>query len=173
MHASAPDLVALVAVDDDILDALVEAAVTDADPDDVTPDLGAGWTDARLAWLRRFHEERRRGFDAHHDEVTRAIVVDHSIVGAVRIHRTPDDPSVAEIGIWVVRSKRGTGVGAAAIVATCELAAALGIRIATATTTSANTAARRILDRLAFQCSVDGTGVTATRALTTRTGGVP
>jgi hypothetical protein len=53
----------LVVVDEDVLELLVEAAVTDAAADEVTPPSTADgrWSDDRVAWLRQFHRERRPG----------------------------------------------------------------------------------------------------------------
>jgi hypothetical protein len=53
----------LVVVDDAVLDRLVEAAVTGAAADEVTPPSTADgrWSDDRVAWLRQFHRERRPG----------------------------------------------------------------------------------------------------------------
>lgn len=49
--------VMLVAVDELVLEQLVQAATTDAAADDVTPPLtvGTDWTATRVKWLQDFH----------------------------------------------------------------------------------------------------------------------
>lgn len=52
----------LVPVDDAVLEQLVDAAVSDAAADDVTPPLtpGPAWSAERVAWLRAFHRSGER-----------------------------------------------------------------------------------------------------------------
>ncbi|MFC0680441.1 GNAT family N-acetyltransferase [Lysobacter korlensis] len=107
--------VELVPVDEDVLDELVVVATADADPDDVTPPLGVGWTVERIAWLRRFHRDRRVEL-AGGDEETMAVRVDGRIVGSTRLHRfSPDDPDALECGLWLGRSARGQGLSHAVL----------------------------------------------------------
>ena len=51
----------LIAVDEVVLEQLVQAAVSDASADEVTPPLSAGaeWTAARVVWLETFHRDPR------------------------------------------------------------------------------------------------------------------
>jgi len=73
--------VALVAVDDAVLEQLVEATITDASADEVTPPLTAGpaWTPTRIAWLRDFHRGRRIGPGRTGPGTTWAITVDQRV----------------------------------------------------------------------------------------------
>lgn len=119
---SAPG-VQLVPVDPGVLDALLTAAIDGAEPDEVTPPLGPGWTPDRLTWLRTYHEERRVGFSGGGAEETRAVRVSGRIVGASRLQRTnPPDPTEVEWGIWLVKDARGQGVAHAVL--TLEMARA-------------------------------------------------
>ncbi|MGD9526178.1 GNAT family N-acetyltransferase [Pseudonocardia sp.] len=165
--------VTLVPFDEPTLDALVAAALADADPDEVTPPLGAGWTAERLAWLRDHHLAPRP-----HRE-TWAVVAGGAVVGAVRLtpvadpaesptrpdemrnsqengpaerSTRPDEMrnSRVEVGMWLVRSARGRGVGAAALRLALDLAAG---RTVVAHTTVANAAAVAALRRLGFVTS--------------------
>ncbi|MGE3285554.1 MAG: GNAT family N-acetyltransferase [Pseudonocardia sp.] len=151
--------------DEPTLDALVSAALADADPDEVTPPLGAGWTAQRLGWLREYHLAPRP-----HRE-TWAVVAGGAVVGAVRLTpvadpvESPTRPdemrnSRVEVGMWLVRSARGRGVGAAALRLALDLAAG---RTVVANTTAANTAAVAALHRLGFVTS-SGTEPGAVRA---------
>jgi len=92
--------VALIPVDDLVLEQLVEAATTDASADEVTPPstCGPGWTPARIAWLRDFHRARRTGLDGPAKEITWAITVDHRVVGSVRLQRSVH-PGLLETGV--------------------------------------------------------------------------
>jgi len=156
--------VALVTVDDAVLEQLVEAAITDASPDEVTPPVTAGpaWTPTRIAWLRDFHRDRRAGLDDPVRETTRAITVDQRVVGSVRLQRT-ERPGVLETGVWLTRSTRGHGVGRAAIAAAVREAAALGATAVRAETTANNAGALTVLERLGFDLTPadDGRGVHA------------
>lgn len=149
--------VELTAVDEARLAELVEAATTDATADEVTAALTAGdtWTSARVAWLRQFHRDRRRGFDGPTGEVTRAVVVADRVVGAVRLKWT-GSPGVLETGIWLTRTARGRGVGRAAMAAVLDEAAALGARVVRAETTPRNAAALAVLRHLGFALEPGG-----------------
>ena len=156
--------VALVAVDDTVLDQLVEAATTDASADEVTPPLTAGpaWTPTRIAWLRDFHRDRRAGLDGPARETTWAITVDQRVVGSVRLKRT-ERPGLLETGVWLTRGTRGYGVGRAAMAAALREAAALGSTSVWAETTASNASALTVLERLGFDLTPadDGRGVHA------------
>lgn len=142
---------ALVAVDDHVLDQLVEAATTDAAPDDVTPPLTAGhvWTPTRIAWLRDFHRDRRAGLHGPTGESTWAVTIEQQVVGSVRLRHT-DRQGRVEIGMWLIRAVRGHGVARAAMTfALCE-AAELGVTSVWAETTVGNAGALGLLARLGF-----------------------
>ncbi len=156
--------VALVTVDDTVLEQLVEAAITDASADEVTPPLTAGpaWTPTRIAWLRDFHRDRRTGLDGPARETTWAIILDQRVVGSVRLQRT-EWPALLETGVWLTRGTRGRGVGRAAMAAALREAAALGSTAVRAETTASNAGALTVLERLGFDLTpVDhGRGVHA------------
>lgn len=162
----------LVDVDEAVLDELVAAAVGDAAPDEVTPQLtpGTEWTDERIAWLRELHRSRRTGLSGPAGEATWAIVTDGRVVGQVRLKRT-DDPGVLETGIWLVRAVRDRGLGAQAIAAALQKAAEAGAQAVRADTTSANHPALGVLRRLGFRLQA-GDGPGAVRAVV-RLDGVP
>ena len=142
---------ALVPVDEEVLDALVRAATTDADADEVTPALTVGqqWSPERIDWLRRYHRDRRAGLDGPLGEATWAVVGPAGVLGAVRLQRT-DEPGVLLAGVWLGRSARGNGLGGSAVAAVLEQAAAAGARTVRAETTARNTAAVVVLRRLGF-----------------------
>jgi DNA invertase Pin-like site-specific DNA recombinase/RimJ/RimL family protein N-acetyltransferase len=146
--------VALVAVDDVMLEALVQAAITDAAADEVTPPLSAGstWTPERVAWLRGFHRHRRAGITGPAGEGTWAVVVGDRVVGSVRLARARE-PGVLEAGIWLTRAARNQGLGQAAMAAVLREAAAMGADAVRAETTAGNAAALSVLRRLGFELS--------------------
>lgn len=149
MTATKSQAVQLVPVVDRVLEELIQAAVADAEPDDVTPPLGEGWTVERVTWLRAYHRERRAGFTGGRDEETSAIRFDGRIVGASRLHRTnPADASELEWGIWLVRSARGQGIGQAVFRLAAKHAARAGARRIVARTTAGNEAALQLLRRV-------------------------
>ena len=145
-------------VDDANLAELVQAALGDAAPDEVTPPLTAGnvWTPERVEWLTRFHVDRRAGLDGPAGEATWAVEVDGGVVGAVRLKRTAE-PGVLETGIWLTRRARGRGVGRRALAAVLEEAAAGGAAAVRADTARGNGPALAALRDLGFVCT-DGAG---------------
>jgi RimJ/RimL family protein N-acetyltransferase len=158
-----PSSVGLIAVDEEALEQLVHAAVSDASADEVTPPLNAGaeWTPARVAWLETFHRDRRAGISGATGEATWAVVVGSAVVGSVRLKST-NEPGVLETGIWLTRSSRGRGVAVAAMAAVLRTAAALGAQEVRADTTTGNISALGVLRRLGFDLEVtDGDSVRA------------
>lgn len=143
--------VALVTVTDDVLEQLVQAAMSDADADEVTPNLtpGGGWTPARVAWLRSFHRDRAGGLSGPAGEATWAVLVNDRVAGATRLKQTATHGWL-EVGIWLTRNARGQGVGHRAIIAAMDEASALGAHYLTADTTAGNTRAITMLRRLGF-----------------------
>lgn len=145
---------ALVAVDEVVLEALVDAATQDASADDVTPRLAgdSAWTPARIEWLRSFHRDRRAGLSGDTGEATWAVVVDGLVVGSVRLMRTTEE-GVLETGIWLTRSCRGRRVGSLTMAKVLHQAVALGARGVRADTTRENIGAIKILRQLGFDVS--------------------
>lgn len=150
-------LVELVAVDNIVLERLVQVATSDALADEVTPPLTSGpeWTPTRIAWLRAFHVDRRAGLQGPAGEVTWAVVLDQRVVGSVRLQRTQQSGEL-ETGAWLIRSSRGQGVGRAAMEAVLREAAALGFVAVCARTTVSNASALRVLKRLGFDLTPTG-----------------
>jgi RimJ/RimL family protein N-acetyltransferase len=159
--------VVLVAVDNAVLEALVDAAPSES-ANEVSPPLtpGGTWTLERIEWLRRLHRDCRAGLDGPARQATWAVTEGGHVVGAVRLGRTDED-GVLETGIWLTRGTRGRGVGQAAIAAVLDKATALGADAVRADTTSGNAAALSVLRRLGFELSPaeDGQGVRALRRL--------
>jgi RimJ/RimL family protein N-acetyltransferase len=157
-------VVRLVAVDDTVLEQLVQAAVTEAVADEVTPPLTAGpsWTPTRVAWLRDFHRDRRLGLAGPAGEASWAVVFDERVVGSVRL-RQCEAAGVLETGIWLTRGARGRGIGRAAMTAVLDEAADLGAQEVHAQTTVDNVVAQGVLRRLGFHLEPadDGQGVQA------------
>jgi RimJ/RimL family protein N-acetyltransferase len=146
--------VELVAVDEHILEQLVEVATTDAAADEVTPPLTGGptWTAQRIAWLREFHRSHRDGLAG---QSVWAVLVDGAVAGQVRLERHDAD-GPGEIGLWLARSVRGRGVGIAVVHAVVDRAAAAGLRRVIAETTTGNIIARRTLERAGFTVVAGG-----------------
>ena len=144
--------VELVPVDEDVLERLVAAAVTGAAADEVTPPVtpGEDWSAERVAWLRRWHRDRRAGLDGPLGEETRAVLKAGGPVGAVRLQRT-GEPGVLLTGLWLIRTARGHGTGRAALAAVLTRAAELGAGELHADTTAANGPAVAVLRRLGFR----------------------
>ncbi len=67
--------VRLVDVTDEILEQLLDVALTDAAPDDVTPPLGEtdGWNPERIGWIRDYHRGAAAGVDGPAAQKTLAI----------------------------------------------------------------------------------------------------
>jgi RimJ/RimL family protein N-acetyltransferase len=156
--------VTLLGVDELTLDRLVNAAITDAAADEVTPPVTTGdeWSAARIAWLKDFHRTRRDGLSGPVGEATWAILARDQVVGSVRLKRTAV-PEILETGIWLTRRTRGQGVGRLAMAGVLQTAATLGAQGVRAETTTGNRAALRVLRSLGFDlvASKDGAGVAA------------
>lgn len=159
MHPNAQERpsVSLVAVDEPVLAKLVAVASTSATAGEVTPALTPGndWNPQRIAWLERFHRERRGGLDGPKGEATWAVVVDGWVVGSVRLKALPER-HVVETGIWLARSARGRGIGRQAVASVLDHAAGAGAHEVRAETTPANRAAQGLLRSLGFELVVGG-----------------
>lgn len=126
-------------LDEDLLAALLDTAVTDADPSEVMPAVPGppGWTADRRAAFLAFHHEWAA------TPTTYAILVAGQVVGAARLQPTPD--GALEAGLWIGRSHRGQGVGHAVVALLRAEAKAQGASRIVASTTDTNTAAQRLL----------------------------
>jgi RimJ/RimL family protein N-acetyltransferase len=163
--------VQLVAVDEQVLAALVEAATRGAMPDEVTPPLGDGWTPERTLWLRAYHRDRRAGLAGPLGEATWAVLVGGAPVGGARLRWTGEE-GTADTGLWLIRSARGAGVGRTALAVVLALAPAAGVRSVAADTAAGNLGALAVLRHLGFTLGdpVDGRvrAIVATAAAETR-----
>ncbi|GCE02400.1 GNAT family N-acetyltransferase [Embleya hyalina] len=126
-------------LDEESTASLLDAAVCGAEPEEVMPAVvGApGWTAERRAAFLAFHHEWAA------TPTTYAILVDDTVVGAARLQPTPDGD--LETGLWIGREHRGRGVGRAVVALLRAEARSQGAPRVVATTTDANTAARRLL----------------------------
>lgn len=162
----------LLPMDDDALKRLVEVAVADAHPDEVTPPLtpGSAWTPERVSWLCDFHRDRRGGLDGPKGEATWAVLAEGSIIGSVRLKRTAES-GVLQTGLWLARATRKRGWGRLALAACLREAVLLGVSAVQADTTADNGGALTILRDLGFDLTrdADGTGVTGSLSLVHRT----
>ena len=141
----------LVPVDDAVLDQIVDAAITGASADEVTPPLSAAneWTPERIAWLRDYHRANREGLAGPTGEATWAVVASGKVIGSARLKLT-DQPQVFETGIWLTRSSRGHGIGSAVLTAVLLEATAGGATTVRADTAESNVGALSVLRRLGF-----------------------
>ena len=159
----APREVELLDVDETVLSRLVGAALSDADPDEVTPPIGGPhWGPERIERLRRLHRDRRLGLDGPLGEATWAVALDGEVVGGVRLKRMAA-PDVLETGIWLTRSARGKGVGRKAIADVLDVAQKHGARAVRADTSPENASALHVLQRLGFTTAREGDRVVAFR----------
>jgi RimJ/RimL family protein N-acetyltransferase len=145
--------VRLVPIDGEaMLQRLLAVAVADAEPDEVMPPVPGppGWTPARRDAFRDFHRGRYDGLTGIARTAMFAIATtEGDVIGMIRLTRleADDEAGIAETGIWLGRSARGRGIGTAALRALLCLAGPAGVHTVVAGTTSANTAALRVLDR--------------------------
>ncbi|WP_084469286.1 GNAT family N-acetyltransferase [Nocardiopsis trehalosi] len=140
--------VALVPLDDAVLEDLLAVAVRDADPEDTMPPVPGppGWTTERRDAFRRYHRARYPGLGA--DEATYAVTdATGRVAGAARLRRVEGRPGAVETGIWLGRSYRGRGVGTAALSALVATAARTGATVLVADTTAGNAGALAALRR--------------------------
>ncbi len=103
--------VALLDVSEAVLEQLLELALWDADPDEVTPPLGtaAGWNTDRISWFREFHRASAAGLDGPAGQKSWAISYDGQLAGSVRLRRTDTEPDQVDDG--GVGAGVGVGVG--------------------------------------------------------------
>ncbi|MEE2569016.1 GNAT family N-acetyltransferase [Pseudarthrobacter sp. J64] len=136
--------VSLAGVNQDVLEQLLELALRDAAPDEVTPPLGGqGWNQERIDWFRAFHRAAADGLDGPAAEKTWAVLCNGTVAGSIRLKRAGG--CAAETGIWLGRAFRGRGIGSAALGLVLAEARRAGLEQVTSHTTAGNTAARRLL----------------------------
>lgn len=141
-------------LDEQLLEVLADIAVNDADPSDVMPPVAgeAGWTAVTRAAFVAHHRARLQGLAGAHRERCYAVSRDATPVGIARLQQV--DVDVFEAGVWLARSERGRGIGTAVADLLRVEAKRLGGHLV-ATTTTRNTAALRILQRVSTELVVD------------------
>lgn len=151
--------VRLADIDEPLLAQLLELALRDASPDEVTPPLGtaAGWNDERLAWFRAYHRSAAAGLDGTAAEKSWAVLCDGEPAGSIRLKRT-ENGYTAETGIWLGRGYRGRGVGTAALALVLAEARRAGLQQVVAHTTAGNAGAQRILTSAGASLTHDDDG---------------
>ncbi|MDI3211102.1 GNAT family N-acetyltransferase [Arthrobacter sp. AL12] len=139
-----PAGVRLADVTEPVLERLLNVAIQDADPDEVTPPLGSasGWNSERISWFREYHHAAA-GLDGPAQQKSWAISSDGELAGSIRLQRT--GPDSLETGIWLGRSFRGHGIAREALRLVMERAAASGAAVLEADTTAGNAAALVLL----------------------------
>ncbi|MEV8566716.1 GNAT family protein [Streptomyces sp. NPDC051322] len=135
-------------LDAESLAELLAVAVHDATPDEVMPPVAGppGWTTERQEAFRAWHRARRPGLGGPLRESTFVIRHDGEIVGSARL-AVRDRPDVLETGMWLGRSRRGRGIGTAALRILLQEAARTDAHSVVAETTAHNTAALTALRR--------------------------
>ncbi|KAB1912042.1 GNAT family N-acetyltransferase [Micromonospora sp. AMSO31t] len=133
-------------VDERNLEPLLSVAAAEAEPEDVMPpvEAPAGWSLARREAFREFHRASFGGLDGPTHTLMYAIVAGGEVVGMVRMTRC-GEPGTVETGMWLGRSARGQGLGAAALRELLHAAAAAGMRTVVAETTPDNQGAVSVL----------------------------
>ncbi|MEU2039871.1 GNAT family N-acetyltransferase [Nocardia niwae] len=156
-----PAHVTLEPLDEQCLTDLLHAAVADAQPGEVMPveGPGDGWDTEREARFLAFH--RSRALAAPPVEATYGIRVGGEVIGAARLCPLPINPRAAEAGVWIGRSRRGSGIGTAVFAALIERATAEGYTKLFVSTTTDNTAVLRLLAARGIEYTVDGIEATA------------
>jgi ribosomal-protein-alanine N-acetyltransferase len=167
-----PD-VRLVDVDETVLGQLLDLAVQDASPAEVTPPLGSGpgWNAERLAWFRAYHRAAASGLDGPAREKSWAVVCDGSLAGSIRLKRTAPDtagPCTAETGIWLGRGYRGKGIGSAALRLVLVEARRARLHQVVARTSAGNVGAQRILGSAGAVLTHDDDGTVSAAVVLSR-----
>lgn len=156
-------------VDEANLESLLSVAAAEAEPADVMPpvDAPAGWSLARREAFRDFHRASFGGLNGPTRTLMFAVCAGGEVVGMIRMTRR-DAPGVVETGMWLGRSARGQGLGAAALRELLNAAAAAGMHSVVAETTPDNLGAVAVLrncgaklreddDRVYAEISLDAT----------------
>lgn len=161
-----PERLRLAPLDLRLVESLLGVAVADAAPEEVMPPVAGppGWTPARREAFRAFYRARLAGFAGPDRTVMYAVTVDGQVVGMIRLAvrgGEDGDPAVLETGIWLARTWRGRGVGAAALRAVLAEAWSHGARAVVADSTTANPAALAVLRTCGAVLTTTGTTVYA------------
>ncbi|SBT48655.1 GNAT family N-acetyltransferase [Micromonospora auratinigra] len=150
------------------LEPLLSVAAAEAEPEDVMPpvEAPAGWSLARRDAFREFHRARFGGLDGPTRTRMYAIVAAGEVIGMVRMTRCAE-PGTVETGMWLGRSARGQGLGAAALRELLHAAAAAGMHTVVAETTADNRGALSVLRKCGAALRENGGKVRAEMCLDT------
>jgi RimJ/RimL family protein N-acetyltransferase len=145
-------------VDDGLLERVAVLAATDAAPGDALPGAEGErrWTPGLREDLRAFHRSRFGGLEGPTGEVALAVSLGGEVVGVARLRHLADGRH--ELHLWIAESRRGEGLGTAAVAELRALAPGLGAHELVAATTSANPAALALLRRHGAHLSPAGGG---------------
>ncbi|MEV4464170.1 GNAT family N-acetyltransferase [Micromonospora echinofusca] len=154
--------VRLESIDERNLEPLLSVAAAEAEPGDVMPpvEAPAGWSHARREAFREFHRASFAGLDGPTGTRMYAILAGGEVVGMIRMSRR-GEPGTVETGMWLGRSARGQGIGAAALRELLNEAAAAGMRLVVAETTADNLGAVSVLEKCGAKLREDGGKVQA------------
>lgn len=121
---------------------LLEVAVAQTDPDEAMPPMPGhpAWTPQRREAFLAFFGPM---LDSP-DTVIYAVIAGETMVGFTRLKKT-DRPGTAETGMWLGRTHRGRGIGAAVLRELLREAASRGLNRIVADTTVGNLAAQGVL----------------------------
>jgi RimJ/RimL family protein N-acetyltransferase len=172
-HTLLAGRVQLLDVTEGILEELLDVALADAAPDDVTPPLGEtdGWNPERIGWFRDYHRAAAAGLDGPAAQKTWAISCDGQVAGSIRLRRpgtAPPEGGPLETGLWLGRSFRGRGIGREALTLVRDIAARAGASILQAETTAGNLAAQALLRSAGAKLAGGGGASTVTARINLR-----
>ncbi|MFI1510574.1 GNAT family N-acetyltransferase [Streptomyces sp. NPDC020597] len=102
----------------------------------------------------RFHESR--SLSVHPVETTFVIAVSARVVGAARLYPVEGQDGTVEAGVWIGRSHRGAGVGAAVLQLLLEQARPIGWDQVYVSTTPQSSAVRALMDGFGVDRVPDG-----------------
>ncbi|NES16729.1 MULTISPECIES: GNAT family N-acetyltransferase [Micromonospora] len=144
-------------VDEGNLEPLLSVAAAEAEPEDVMPpvEAPAGWSLARRDAFRDFYRASFGGLEGPTRTRMYAIIAGGEVVGMVRMTRCAE-PGTVETGMWLGRSARGQGLGAAALRELLHAAAAAGMHTVVAETTPDNRGAISVLEKCGAELREDG-----------------
>lgn len=165
--------VELLDVTEQVLEALLDLALTDAAADEVTPPLGAssGWNEERISWFRDYHRAAAAGLEGQGGQKSWAVSFGGRVAGSIRLKRagtTPSGMASLETGMWLGRSFRGQGIGREALRLVHAVARGTGASVLQAETSAGNTAAQALLRSAGAELAGDGLSPTVTARINLR-----
>lgn len=168
-----PCRVELLDVTEEVLEALLDLALTDAAADDVTPPLGAtpDWNEERISWFRNYHRAAAAGLDSPGGQKSWAVSFGGRVAGSIRLKRagtTPSGMASLETGMWLGRSFRGRGIGREALRLVHAVARGTDASVLRAETSAGNTAAQALLRSAGAELALDAAGTRMTARIKLR-----